>query len=148
MASGGVTQIDSAYLANLRSQLQDLQKEVQDQLNGIGPYSSDVKLTVGYIPPVNNLNLQAGSSNFDAGKQIQSALSTMGGSVYDRLTWLNNTLTDMISEITTTISQLHGTESLNNEQVDQLTTEFNNTIGDFGNPGGGTPSPNLNTSAQ
>ena len=41
----------------------------------------------------------------------------MGGSIHDQLTWLNKVLTDMISEITTTVNSFGNTESLNTESV-------------------------------
>ena len=69
----------------------------------------------------------------------------MGGSVNEQLTWLQKVLTDMINEITTTVNSFSGTESLNNEAVSQLLTDFGNTINDMNNPPGGSGSGNPNT---
>lgn len=141
MASGDVTQIDTNYLNGLKAQIDDLRTQVELQIRGIGTTGTNSG-TTNYIPSVDNLKLLAGTSSFDAGTMIANALKTMGGSVHDRLEWLDRTLTDMSSEITTTISKFSGTESLNNDAVDQLVTDFQHTISDMGNPGS-TPNPNV-----
>jgi hypothetical protein len=148
MASTGVTQIDASYLNGLKAQLQDLQSQVELQIRGLGAAGTGAS-TTNYIPSADNLTLQAGTSSFDAGQMIATALKTVGGSVHDRLVWLDQVLTDMVAEITTTVNKFKGTESLNNEAVDQLTTDFQNTIGDMANSGS-TANPNVpnpNTSA-
>jgi hypothetical protein len=72
----------------------------------------------------------------------------MGGSVNDQLTWLERVLNDMINEITTTVQSFSGTESLNNDAVSQLITDFQNTISDMSNGPGSTSSNNTpNTSS-
>jgi hypothetical protein len=141
MASSGVTQIDASYLNGLKAQLQDLQSQVELQVRGLGTTGTNAG-TTNYIPSADNLTLLAGTSSFDAGQMIAAALKTMGGSVHDRLVWLDQVLTDMIAEITTTVNKFKGTESLNNEAVDQLTTDFQNTIGGMGNPSR-TPNPSV-----
>ncbi len=145
MSDGNVTQIDTAYLKKLQSQLEDLEGQVETQLRGIGPSSDPT--TTNYINPVNNLTLIAGPPGFDAGVAISNALKTAGGSVYSQLQWLDKVLKDMVEEITTTVNSLHGMESLNNEEVDKLMSDFQNTIGDMNNPpgGGGSPPSNPNT---
>ena len=67
----------------------------------------------------------------------------MGGSINEQLTWLQKVLTDMINEITTTVNSFSNTESLNTETVDQLMSDFQNTINDFTSPpsGSGTTPP-------
>lgn len=146
MAAGDVTQIDANYLNTLKGQLQDQQKLVQDQLTGLGTNGVSW-YTTNYINPVNNLPLLAGPSGFEAGTTLAQALTKMGGSVYDQLTWLNKVLTDMISEITTTVNSFSGTESLNNEAVDKLISDFQRTIGDMGHPASSSTS-NPNTPGQ
>jgi hypothetical protein len=152
MASGGVTQIDAEYLKSLREQLEHLKTDVEYQITGLGSNEADPYLTWPYIPPVDNgsLNLMPGSDSFDAGGKLKAAYKAAGGSVHDRLVWLDNTLTDMISEIDNTIHKFNGTENLNNDTIDQLNTYFPHTIGDFGNSGGspGPNMPNPNTSGQ
>ncbi len=135
-----VTQIDTNYLNTLKAQLEEVDGQVEAQLKGIGPSSSSE--TTNYINPVNDLTLLAGGPGFDAGAAIANALKTAGGSVYDQLQWLDKVLKDMIIEITNTINSLHGTESLNNDAVDTLMTEFQNTINDMGSPGSSSPNPN------
>ena len=101
--------------------------------------------TTNYINPVNNLTLLAGPPGFNAGVAISNALKTAGGSVYSQLQWLDKVLKDMSQEITTTVSSLNDTESLNNDAVDKLIKDFQNTIGDLSNPPSGSNSPNPNT---
>lgn len=146
MASGGVTQIDASYLDTLKNQLTDLQHQVEQQLNGLGTAGATPE-TVSFIEPItSSIKVAAGASSFDAGAALNTALGTMGGSVHDQLTWLDKVLGDMISEITTTVASFHGTESLNNESVDQLITDFQNTISDINTPAGsGSGSPNTTT---
>jgi hypothetical protein len=141
MASDNVTQIDATYLNGLKAEIDDLRTQVELQIKGLGT-TGVTPDTTNYIPSVDNLTLLAGTTSFDAGTMISNALKTMGSSVHDRLVWLNQTLTDMSSEITTTISKFSGTESLNNDTVDQLTTDFQHTITDMGNPAN-TPNPNV-----
>jgi hypothetical protein len=149
MADGNVTQIDTDYLNKLKNQIDQLDSEVEAQLRGIGPSSSPN--TTNYINPVNNLTLLAGPPGFDAGVAISNALKTAGGSVYSQLQWLDKVLKDMSQEITTTVQSLKGTESLNNDAVDKLMSDFEHTITDMNNPPGGssgnpnTPNANPNT---
>jgi hypothetical protein len=137
-----VTQIDTDYLNTLKAQLEQLDSQVEAQIKGIGPSSDPA--TTNYINPVNDLTLLAGPAGFDAGTAIANALKTAGGSVYDQLEWLDKVLKDMISEITTTVSSFNGTESLNNDAVDTLMTDFQNTINDMSNPPGSS-NPNTTT---
>ena len=145
-AAGNVTQIDATYLNNLKGQLQAIQTDVQSQLNGIGT-SSDPNLT-GWISAVDqSLTVSAGPDKFNAGKALNAALSKMGGSIHDQLTWLNKVLTDMINEITTTVNSFGNTESLNNDSVATLISDFQHTINDMNNPPGasGTTTPSTTT---
>jgi hypothetical protein len=141
MAMGDVTQIDANYLNGLKAQIDDLRTQVELQIRGLGTTGTNSG-TTNYIPSVDNLTLLAGTSSFDAGKMIATALKTTGGSVHDRLVWLDKTLGDMSDEITATVKKFSGIESLNNDAVDQLVTEFQHTISDMGNPGN-TPNPNV-----
>ena len=136
MADGNVTQIDTDYLNKLKAQLEELQSQVEAQIRGIGPSGSPE--TTNYINPVNNLTLIAGPPGFNAGVAISNALKTTGGSVYNQLQWLDKVLKDMSEEITTTVKALNGTESLNNDAVDKLMSDFQNTINDMN----GSPNPN------
>jgi hypothetical protein len=137
--TGPVTQIDTTFLNSLKGDLQDIQQDVQSQLNGIG--SGDPDLSSWISPVDQSLTVTAGAQNFNAGKALTDALSKMGGSVHDQLTWLNKVLTDMISEITTTVNSFGNTESLNTEAVSTLITDFTNTINDMNNPPGGSGTP-------
>jgi hypothetical protein len=144
-----VTQIDTTYLTGLQNQLQTILTDVQNQLKGTGA-SSDPN-TSGWLGPVDqNLAVQGGDkSTFNAAAALNTALGAMGGSVNSQLTWLQKVLTDMINEITTTIQSFSGTESLNNEAVTTLISDFQNTISDMSNgPGGSsssTPPPSGST---
>ena len=144
MADGNVTQIDITYLNNLKSQLDQLESQVEIQLRGVGP-SSDPRST-NYINPLNDLTLLAGPPGFDAGVALSNAMKTAGNSVYSQLQWLSKILKDMSLEITTTVNSLQNTESLNNEAVDKLMQDFQNTISDMNNPPGSSNS-NPNTPA-
>src|SRR5260221_182627 len=135
-ATGAVTQINADYLNGLKGQLQTVLTNVENQLKGIGN-SAD-----GNILPVDqNLKVEAGLTTFNAGVALNTALQAMGGSIHDQLTWLKKVLTDMINEITTTVNSFNNAESLNTETVDQLITDFQNTIGDLNNPPGSSGSP-------
>lgn len=144
---GTVTQINADYLKKLQSNLQDLLDQVNDQIQGLGTKGA-TGATTSFIPPVTeNLTLAAGATSFDAGGTIVKALQAMGGSVASQLAWLKNVLTDMIAEITTTISSFTGTESLNNESVAQLMNDFQKTINDVNSPAGsGSSNPNTSSS--
>ncbi len=143
----GTTQIDANYLNGLKSQLQNILDDVDTQLRGIGQ-SSDPNVTAWIHPVDQNLIVEAGgtagangTSSFNAATDLNNALKKMGGSVHDQLTWLRKVLTDMIAEITTTVDSFSSTESLNNESVAQLISDFQNTINDMNNPGGSQPPP-------
>ena len=145
MADGNVTQIDTDYLNQLKAQLDEIDTMVEAQLKGIGPSSDPA--TPNFINPVNDLNLLAGPPGFDAGTALANALKSAGNSVYDQLQWLDKILKEMSDEITTTISTLNGTESLNNDAVDTLITDFQNTINDMSNNPPNSSSSNPNTTS-
>ncbi len=133
------TQIDTTYLQGLQNQLQTILTDVKDQLRGVG--ASPNPSVHGWLETVDQtLNVQGGGSSFNAGAALNTALKNMGGSVHDQLTWLEKVLNDMINEITTTIQSFSGTESLNNDAVSQLISDFQNTINDMNNPPGGSSS--------
>ena len=135
----GVTEINSAYLTTLQQQLQQLLTEIETQLDGMGTTGTGPD-TTNFIKPVDSTLAviagpsSSGSTTFPAGGALNAALSSMGGSVHDKLVWLKNVVSDMISELTTVISKFNGTESLNSETVDQLAADFRATIGDEGAP--------------
>ena len=133
-ANGPVTQINASYLDGLQSQLQELLDQVNDQLNGLGAKGVSAS-TTSFIQPVSaSLQVAAGASPFAAGAAFNQALKSMGGSVNDQLTWLKKVLTDMISEITTTVNSFSATESLNDESADQVAADFAHTIADLNSP--------------
>jgi hypothetical protein len=143
MADGNVTQIDTDFLNRLKGQLDELRSQVEVQIRGIGPSSNPA--TTNYINPVNNLTLIAGPPGFNAGVAISNALKTTGGSVFNQLQWLDKVLRDMSEEITTTVNSLNGTESLNNDAVDKLMSDFQHTISDMSGPSNpNTPPANPN----
>jgi len=109
-ATSPVTQIDANYLNGLKSQLQDLLDQVNQQLSGLGTKGATA-LTTSYINPVTSaLQVAAGASPFAAGAAFNTALKSMGTSINDQLTWLKKVLTDMISEVDTTVSSFSATE--------------------------------------
>jgi hypothetical protein len=124
-SGGNATTINSTYLQGLQTQLEDLLASVK-QVSKQG-YAT---LTVQYPGGV----ISGGTSSFDIATQLNNALTSMGGTVADELSWLEKVLTDMISEITTTISSLQGADGLNSESVDTLIQDFQNTITDMDAP--------------
>lgn len=141
MANGAVTQIDATYLNTLKGQLETVLGDVKNQLKGVGSSPA------GWVYPVDqNFSVLDGPNGFNAGAQLNTALKAMGGSVHDQLTWLQKVLTDMINEITNTVNSFSNAESINTESVDQLITDFQNTIKDVNNPpsSAGTPSGSTN----
>jgi hypothetical protein len=152
-ATSPVTQINTDYLNKLQSNLSDLLDEVNDQLNGLGTKGATAATLPDIYPVTSALQVAAGASAFDAGAALNAALKSMGNSVNEQLTWLKKVLTDMIADITTTVNSFSGTESLNNETVTQLESDFQKTIGDLNTPAGSasnpnTPAPNPNTPAK
>lgn len=138
MAGTGVTQINKDYLNGLKSQLSQILTDVEKQLTGAGSTSDPG--TTGWLFPIDStFSVSAGGSNFNAATALNNALKAFGGSVHDQLTWLKKVLTDMISEITTTVDSMGNTEDLNTQSVDQLINDFQSTINDMNNPPGSTP---------
>ncbi|HEY1702844.1 MAG TPA: hypothetical protein VGG75_24320 [Trebonia sp.] len=142
--SANVTQINKDYLNKLSTQLSSVLTDVKEQLAG-GATPTDA--TTGMDMYAVNSDLAqyvkaggpAGSSgSFPAAQELTSAMDSMGGSVNDQLTWLEKVLTDMISEIGTTIDSFGNAESLNTETVQALMNDFSNTITDMNNPPSGT----------
>ena len=123
MADGGTpTTIDPQYLKALQSDLQDILDWVNAQLKG-------GQLVDGFVLPALPATLPVlaggssngnGGSTFKVAADLNSDLSTMAGSVTDRLTWAQRLLTDFIGEIGDTITSFGKAESLNNESVTKL----------------------------
>ena len=142
-ATSPVTQINAGYLNGLKSNLQELLDQVNQQLSGLGTKGVTATTTT-FIEPVNSaLQVAAGASPFAAGAAFNQALKSMGGSVNDQLIWLKKVLTDMISEITTTVNSFSATESLNDESASQVASDFAKTISDLNTPvsSSSTPTP-------
>jgi hypothetical protein len=136
-----VLQINKAYLLNLKSQLQSVLDDVNAQLRGVGnPSKTELNTspTLGTtlnIPAVDGtLQVLAGvmgsssQAGFDAAQQLNTALESMGSSVHNQLTWLQEVLMAMESDIDLTVQSFSKTESLNAESVTQLQTDFSNTL--------------------
>jgi hypothetical protein len=132
-----VVQIDADYLKGIQSRIEAVLTEVNEQLQGVGQFSGM------WLNPVNSsFSVEAGGSGFDVATALNSALKTMGGTVNERLTWLQKVLQDMDAEITTTINSFSKNESLNKEDISTLMNDFQNTIKDMSNPSGTTtPTP-------
>lgn len=133
-SSDNVTQVDAAYLNRLKARLTEMQAQVEDQIRGQGA-SSDPTTTL-WVDPVNSsLMVRAGGvgagpgSTFDAAGALSTALSAMGGSVSDQLTWLDAVLGKMINQITVSVNSFENTEGVNNDVIGQLMSEFQATIG-------------------
>jgi hypothetical protein len=148
---GSVTTIDSNYLKSLvNNTLVPLLDQVSDLLNPSGysgqavaggpfitvsPITGSISVMAGGVPGSN------GSTGFDIADGLNDALKTMGTSVQGELEWLDKVLTDMISEINTTITQMQGTDNLNAMDAQTLAQDFQNTITDVNNvPGSGSSS--------
>jgi hypothetical protein len=147
-ASSTPTTINSTYLNNLSTSLQDLLDGVNQQLNGQGYIDNGAVM----VPTLNSPQFAVAggggagpggsggsgsgttSGTFDAANALNTQLQLMGGTVYQELQWLQKVLTEMIDEITTTVSSMKGTDSLNSESVDTLTQDFQSTISDLNTP--------------
>jgi len=149
---GSVTTIDSNYLKSLvNNTLVPLLDQVGDLLNPSGytgqavaggpfitvsPITGSISVMAGGVP-----SGSSGSTGFDIADNFNTALKAMGGSVQGELEWLDKVLTDMISEINTTITQMQGTDNLNAMDAQTLAQDFQNTITDVNNvPGSGSSS--------
>jgi hypothetical protein len=131
-SSENVTHFSVAYLNKLKARLAEMQGQVTDQMRGQG--ASTDPTTSLWIDPVDSaLTVRAGgagaNATFDAAAALNTALTSMGGSVHDQLAWLRKVLGDMIDEITVTVNSFGTTESVNNEIMDKLISEFKTTIG-------------------
>jgi hypothetical protein len=136
-STGPTTEISVPYLKNLQSQLQDMLNGVDQQLAG----GTDNPYSVWLPPAVDGFQIKAGgttgssgSSTFDLATTLTQAISTTWTSITDELTWLKKVLTDMISEISTTITSFGNVENINSETVDQLMQDFQSTITDMNQP--------------
>lgn len=127
-----VTEVSVDYLRRLNAALTDILQQVNARLSGgTAPDSQTVLVS----PVDTSLQVSAGSPGddsgltFDAAAALNQALSTMGGSVHDQLEWLSGVLSAMIGEVNAAIAAVGNANHLNDEQVDALITEFENTIG-------------------
>lgn len=127
-----VTEVSVDYLRRLNVALTDILQQVNARLSGgTAPDSQTVLVS----PVDSGLQVSAGSPgddcglNFDAAAALNAALSTMGGSVHDQLEWLSGVLSAMIGEVNAAIAAVGNANHLNDEQVDALIAEFENTIG-------------------
>jgi hypothetical protein len=131
-SSDNVTHFSVAYLNKLKARLAEMQAQVTDQMSGQGG-SADPTTSLWIDPVDSALSVRAGgagaSATFDAASALNTALTSMGGSVHDQLAWLRKVLGDMIDEITVTVNSFGTTESVNNEIMDKLISEFKTTIG-------------------
>lgn len=130
--SENVTHFSVAYLNKLKARLAEMQAQVTNQMNGRGG-SADPATSLWIDPVDSALTVRAGGAGagatFDAASALNTALTSMGGSVHDQLAWLRKVLGDMIDEITVTVNSFGTTESANNEIMDKLISEFRTTIG-------------------
>jgi hypothetical protein len=138
--SANVTQINKDYLNKLSTQLSSVLTDVKEQLaGGASPTDATTGMDMYAVSKDLAQYVKAGgpsgsSGNFPAAQELTTAMDNMGGSVNDQLTWLEKVLTDMISEISTTIDSFGNAESLNTETVQTLMNDFSNTITDMNNP--------------
>lgn len=127
-----VTDINAAFLNKMKSQLNDILTEVQAQLKGIGQaYRANATFNINPVDSTLGVTIQAGGVSFDAAAELKTALNKMGGSVHEQLEWLRKVLSDMILEITDTVTKFTNNETLNKELVEKLITEFQLTINDM-----------------
>jgi hypothetical protein len=138
--STNVTQINKDYLNKLSTQLSSVLTDVKEQLAG-GASPTDATTGMDMYAVTSDLAqyVKAGgpsgsSGSFPAAQELTTAMDSMGGSVNEQLTWLEKVLTDMISEIGTTVDSFGSAESLNTEAVQTLMNDFSNTITDMSNP--------------
>lgn len=149
---GSVTTIDSNYLNSLvNNTLTPLLGQVDELLNTSGctlPAGPGGAL-ITVSPITGNITVMAGGvasgsgggTDFDLANNLNTAIQTLGSSVQGELQWLQKVLTDMISEINTTIKQMQDTDNLNAMDAQTLAQDFQNTITDVNNvPGSGSSS--------
>jgi hypothetical protein len=137
--------IDKTYLTNLRAMLQEMLDDVSHQVNGLGNKSTILGNI--WVPPVDgnlNITMPGGtpgtSSTFPLGADLNAKLTAMGGTVSDDVVWLQTVLGDMIDEIDTTIKSMSDTENLNEDTIQKLMDDFQQTLSDMSN-GPSTPKP-------
>jgi hypothetical protein len=143
-SDGNVTTINATYLTGLRTSLEDLLTGVEQQIRGEGSVDAMGSSGTVQVPPVTgnpNFSVSAGgvmsndgTSTFDITNDLNSALQQMGGTVEQELDWLRRVLTDMISEIGTTITSMKNADSLNSDSVNTLEQDFQTTINDINTP--------------
>lgn len=134
--------IDPAYLKKVQQALEGLLQEVKDQLNGIG---QDQGIMIPAVGPSLNQYFSPGgtaikgvtgtySLPFVPAVDLHDQLGTMGSSVSAELKWLEKTLGDTISGITTTLNNFGTAENINEESVNQMLQYFQTVVADLNNP--------------
>jgi hypothetical protein len=125
--------IDYDYLANLQKTLQLMLDDVNNHINGSGNVATWWGTT--WVPAVDgslNITMPGGSpgtgSTFPLGQNLNAKLASMGGSVSEEMGFLQTVLEDMIDEIETTMDSMTSTENLNDDSVQALLSEFEQTI--------------------
>jgi hypothetical protein len=133
MTQSNILQIDTTFLKGILGEVQQVLSQVTADMSGAG---YQIPATSGITVVNGSLQVSAGAS-FPAAAELNQALMSMGSSVYAQLQWLQKVLTDMVSETEATIKSMTGTESLNEDSVDQLQQDFYQTIADMQSPPGG-----------
>lgn len=136
------TKIDKAYLTKVQQALQLLLQEVKDQIAGIGVDNGIMIPAVG--PSINEYFSPGGTAvkgvtgtyslPFVPAVDLHDQLGSMGNSVSLELKWLEKTLQDTISGITTTINNFGSAEDINEDAVDQMLKAFQAAVNDLSNP--------------
>ncbi len=126
LENGSVTRVVKEDLLYFQRQV----RAAIDNLDTImTPAISHHERSTGMIPVLDSeIPLYAGTSQFALAAQLRTRLQTVGGSVYERLTWFRRLLKQMDLELTSTIEAFEANEALNDQTAREFLDSFSNTI--------------------
>jgi hypothetical protein len=130
MAEGDKTvRIDKTYLTGFQTYLTGVLGELKTKIGKSQPSTGDSNT---WLPALDAaLKVTGGGSGFGPAALLNQKLSALGGSVETQLKWLEKLLTDMIADLGTTIESFEKNETLNNDDVEEFFSYFDDTVIDL-----------------
>jgi hypothetical protein len=136
--------ITPTFLTTVQKAFEVLLQDVKQQINGIGMDSGIMIPAVGadlneyFSPGGTAVKGITGTYSlpFMPATDLYNQLGTMGTSIGGELAWLEKVIEDIISGITTTLSNFGSAEDINADAVDQLLDDFQAAVSALNNPPG------------
>jgi hypothetical protein len=132
--------VTPAFLKQIQTALLSLQDQVEAQLQGGATYTDDSGNTQDVPVVDSSLSVDAGgpsgsTGSFGAATGLNSKLSAVSGTVQQQLLNWQKWCSDMISDISTTLSNFSTINDFNTQSVQQLLNEFPLTTTDMSSTG-------------